>query len=81
LNAVFNYLLTFNTDKNKASEPGITPETLLFALDKLEFPLSIKEAELFIWEVDEDNDRKVNLYEFEMMYKRCIFDPTFLEPR
>lgn len=51
------------------------------ALDRVDYMLPVKEAELFIWETDEDGDRKVNWYEFEMMYKRCIFDTTFLEPR
>jgi hypothetical protein len=34
-----------------------------------------------IWEVDEDLDRSVCRYEFELMYKRCVFDRTGLEPR
>lgn len=34
-----------------------------------------------IWEVDEDLDEFVISYEFELMYKRCIFDKTGLEPR
>lgn len=29
-----------------------------------------------IWEVDEDLNEKVNWYEFELMYKRCIYDKT-----
>lgn len=34
-----------------------------------------------IWEVDEDLDGQVNYMEFFLMYKRCRFDDTFLEPR
>ncbi|CAD8123677.1 unnamed protein product [Paramecium sonneborni] len=81
LNSVFNYLMTFNNDKNKQNEPGITAEILMNALEKVDFLLPIKEAELFIWEIDEDGDKKINHYELQMMYKRCIFDPTLLEPR
>jgi len=34
-----------------------------------------------IWEVDENLDGCINYYEFELMYKRCRFDTTGLEPR
>ncbi len=34
-----------------------------------------------IWEIDENLDGKINYYEFELMYKRCIYDKTGLEPR
>ncbi len=34
-----------------------------------------------IWEVDEDLDKKVDWNEFQLMYKKCIFDNTGLEPR
>ena len=37
--------------------------------------------DILIWEVDEDGDNFVNKYEFELMYKRSIFDKTGLEPR
>ncbi|CAK68103.1 unnamed protein product (macronuclear) [Paramecium tetraurelia] len=81
LTSVFNYLLTFNDDRIKPLEPGINADTLMNALDKVDYLLPIKDAELFIWEVDEDGDKRVNYYEFQMMYKRCIFDSTLLEPR
>ena len=32
-------------------------------------------------EVDEDLDERVNRYEFTLMYKRCIYDKTGLEPK
>ena len=50
-------------------------------LTELSFPFSKPEVEQWIWEVDEDLDEAVNEYEFTLMYKRCIFDKTGLEPR
>ena len=34
-----------------------------------------------VWEIDDDLDKKVDWYEFQLMYKRSIFDNTGLEPR
>lgn len=34
------------------------------ALEKVDYLLPIKEAELFIWEIDEDGDKRINYYEF-----------------
>ena len=39
------------------------------------------DVELIIWEVDDDLDCYVSKLEFETMYKRCISDPSDLEPR
>ena len=50
-------------------------------LTELNFPYSKPEVDQWIWEVDEDLDGCVNEYEFTLMYKRCIFDKTGLEPR
>lgn len=50
-------------------------------LTELSFPYSKPEVDQWIWEVDEDLDGEVNEYEFTLMYKRCIFDKTGLEPR
>ena len=38
-------------------------------------------ARNMIWEVDEDLNEEISFYEFELMYKRCIFDKSELEPR
>ena len=34
-----------------------------------------------IWEVDENLDERVDFHEFKLMYKRCNYDDTGLEPR
>lgn len=39
------------------------------------------EIDLMIWEVDENLDKRVDSYEFELMYKKCIEDKTNLEPK
>lgn len=48
--------MTFNNEKIKQPEPGITAEILMDALEKVDYLIPIKEAELFIWEIDEDGD-------------------------
>lgn len=35
----------------------------------------------FFQEIDEDLNEQVDKYEFTLMYKRCVFDKTGLEPR
>lgn len=50
-------------------------------LTELNFNYSKPEVDQWIWEVDEDLDGSINEYEFTLMYKRCIFDKTWLEPR
>ena len=50
-------------------------------LQKLEYPATKAEIEQMIWEVDEDLNEHVDMFEFELMYKRCIIDKTGLEPR
>jgi hypothetical protein len=34
-----------------------------------------------IWEVDDNLDYQIDYHEFILMYKRCRFDDTGLEPR
>ena len=43
--------------------------------------LTQQKLELMIWEVDENLDKRVDEKEFELMYKKCIEDRTFLEPK
>lgn len=54
---------------------------MIAILTELQFPFSKPEVDQWIWEVDEDLDGCINEYEFTLMYKRCIFDKTGLEPR
>jgi hypothetical protein len=49
----------------------------LISLEKL----PKEEIDTMIWEVDEDMDGRVSLYELEKMYKRCINDTEELEPK
>ena len=39
------------------------------------------EVALYIWEVDDDLDGYVSKEEFQIMYKRCRYDQSGLEPR
>ncbi|KAM3136146.1 hypothetical protein pb186bvf_011768 [Paramecium bursaria] len=50
-------------------------------LEKVGYTPERDEIEQMIWEVDEDLDNRVSWYEFELMFKRCIYDQTGLEPR
>lgn len=45
------------------------------------YDASKTEIDQMIWEIDDKLDGKINLYEFELMYKRCSLDTTGLEPR
>ncbi len=40
-----------------------------------------QKLDLMIWEVDENLDKKVDEREFELMYKKCREDKTYLEPK
>ena len=40
-----------------------------------------QKVDLMIWEVDENLDKRVDEKEFELMYKKCIEDKNFLEPK
>jgi calmodulin len=45
--------------------------------------IDVKTSEIkeMIWEVDEDIDMSINFQEFVNMYKRCVNDHDYLEPR
>ena len=40
-----------------------------------------QKLDLMVWEVDENLDKRVDEKEFELMYKKCIEDKTYLEPK
>ena len=42
---------------------------------------SKSEVKLIVWEVDDDLDGYISKNEFHNSYKRCISDPSGLEPR
>ena len=43
--------------------------------------LSKSEIDLMLWEVDENLDCQIDKQEFENMYKRCIMEDNYLEPK
>eukprot|EP01068_Selenidium_serpulae_P012118 Selendium_serpulae@DN5772_c0_g2_i2.p2 len=73
LRRVFNFLDINNDGKISASEIG-------FATSKLGLSLKKNDAEMMIWEVDDDRDQQVTWAEFLAMYKRCTEDVTGWEP-
>jgi len=43
--------------------------------------LTKSEIDLMLWEVDENLDSTIDKGEFENMYKRCIMEDNYLEPK
>ncbi|KAM3139522.1 hypothetical protein pb186bvf_008358 [Paramecium bursaria] len=81
LESVYNHINSVQIPLQKIEIDGITSPKLMIILENLKYKVSKHEADLFIWEVDDDEDGVITRKEFEMMYKRCIFDVTYLEPR
>lgn len=74
--AIRNYFFYSFRPKDKFDKKDV-----IKILTELQFPYTKPEVDQWIWEVDEDLDGCINEYEFTLMYKRCIFDKTWLEPR
>ena len=43
--------------------------------------ISQHQIDIMIWEVDENLDKRVDITEFNLMYRKCIEDKTGLEPK
>ncbi|KAL4478019.1 hypothetical protein ABPG72_013458 [Tetrahymena utriculariae] len=72
-----------NANKKEGSEGKdyFTAKDVAIVLHDLGYVATKAEIEQMIWEVDENLDNKVNSYEFNLMYRRCRYDKTGLEPR
>eukprot|EP01017_Pseudomicrothorax_dubius_P006935 TRINITY_DN1207_c0_g1_i1.p1 TRINITY_DN1207_c0_g1~~TRINITY_DN1207_c0_g1_i1.p1 ORF type:complete len:267 (-),score=81.60 TRINITY_DN1207_c0_g1_i1:111-911(-) len=82
LKHVFSMLEYSVSVKGKPVGQGyFTAREVALMLSKLGLELSKEDIDLMIWEVDENLDGKVDWYEYELMYKRCIYDETGLEPK
>ncbi|EER12343.1 dc3, putative [Perkinsus marinus ATCC 50983] len=56
-------------------------EEIISAFHRVGYKIARIDVEQFIWEVDDDLDGTVSWDEFLVMYQRCVFDKTGLEPR
>lgn len=80
LNRVFEFLCRRDTTKTD-NHDKISAMDIARTLQFLGCRPTRADVELIIWEVDDDLDGFVSKQEFETMYKRCISDPSDLEPR
>lgn len=81
LDKVFRFLCEQDQSKKVADKEKIGPTDLMKVLTFLGLKLLRAEVALYIWEVDDDLDGFVSKDEFQIMYKRCRYDKTGLEPR
>ena len=65
--------------RNKPNQK-IAAHDLMEISKDLNYPITKKQVEEMIWEVDEDLDRCLSWDEFRLMYERNITDRTGLEP-
>ena len=77
---MFEFLCTRDTTKQEYHDK-ISAMDIARTLQFLGCRPTRADVELIIWEVDDDLDGYVSKQEFETMYKRCISDPSDLEPR
>jgi len=66
---------------NKTCDGKLSAADLVQEFDFLGHKVSEKEAALTVWEVDDDNDGKVDWDEFRTMFYRVRDDQTNCEPR
>ena len=75
-------ILCGNRDFKEGEMKWFDTSSLKVTLKKLGVRnLPQQKLDLMIWEVDENLDKRVDEKEFELMYKKCIEDKTFLEPK
>jgi Ca2+-binding EF-hand superfamily protein len=81
LDRVFNHLCSQDPKKGEEFKRKIGPTDLMKKLTDLGLKLLRSEVALYIWEVDDDLDGYISKDEFQIMYKRCRYDKSGLEPR
>ncbi|CAK66821.1 unnamed protein product (macronuclear) [Paramecium tetraurelia] len=67
--------------RKKSNEPKFSAKAIYAMMKKLKYTPIGDEVERMIWEIDEDLDEQISWYEFQLMFKRCIKDTSYLEPR
>ena len=65
----------------KSGDNKISADDIIAELRFLGYAVTEKEAALFVWEVDDDNDGHVDWDEFRTMFYRVRDDQTGCEPR
>jgi len=65
----------------KSGDNKISADDIITELKFLGFAVTEKEAALFVWEVDDDNDGHVDWEEFKTMFYRVRDDQSGCEPR
>ena len=80
LDRVYEYLTTKDPSKPKEGKGKIGPGDLLRVLTFLGLKPLRSEANLIIWEVDDDLDGYVSKEEYLTMYRRCISEIPGLYP-
>lgn len=66
---------------NKKADGKLSASDLMEELEFLGHKVDQQEADLTVWEVDDDNDGYVGWDEFRIMFYRTRDDPTLCEPR
>ncbi|KRX04896.1 hypothetical protein PPERSA_06530 [Pseudocohnilembus persalinus] len=77
-----NYSQNLQQNNSKSGiKDYFTARDVMVILNNLEYYANKSEVEQMIWEINDSLNGRINRYEFDLMYKRCCFDQTGLEPR